>query len=93
VIHLLNSETRAVLKKLEGHEKSVLALAYSTDGRYLASGSADGSVRLWDADTGVEAAVEPGEAMVWSVRFNPKGHLLAVGNQDGEIRYYDLSKI
>ena len=41
-----------VLKVLEGHTFYVLAVSLSTDGSKIVSGSGDGSVRVWSADTG-----------------------------------------
>jgi WD40 repeat protein len=40
------------LFELAGHTASVAALAYSSDGRQIATSSIDGTIRLWDADTG-----------------------------------------
>jgi WD40 repeat protein len=52
VVRLWDGASRAPLQSLDGHEEPVLALAFSATGRYLASGSLDGSVRLWDVQTG-----------------------------------------
>lgn len=43
-----------ILRPLKGHEGHVYAVAISPDGRYIVSGSSDGTARIWDAQTGAE---------------------------------------
>jgi len=52
----------ALERELRGHTSSVRCCAWSPDGKWLASSSADGTVRVWDASTGREVAKleEPG---------------------------------
>jgi WD40 repeat protein len=57
-----------------------------------ASGSWDGTVRLWDPITGQERATLTGHAgMVYSVAFSPDGSILAAGSGDGTIRLWDTA--
>ncbi|HLL75154.1 MAG TPA: TIR domain-containing protein, partial [Pyrinomonadaceae bacterium] len=51
-IKLWDAETGELKLTLEGHDKGVLSLAFSRDGRTLVSGSYDDTARLWDAQTG-----------------------------------------
>jgi len=77
---------------LTGHEGKVNSIAYSIDGLCLASGSEDGTVRLWDTRTGQEAIspLRSGEDNVTSVAFSPDGKFVASGTRDGPIHIWDV---
>ena len=75
---------------LTGHTFPVNSIAFSPDGHILASGSHDGTIRLWDATTGEHMKTLTGHAdSVLSLAFNSDGLILASGNYDGMIRLWD----
>jgi len=77
---------------LIGHASEVNSIAYSPDGHLLTSGSDDGTVRLWDTRTGLEAIspLRSGDGKVTSVAFSPDGRFIASGTSDGPIRIWDV---
>ena len=73
-----------------GHRGEVLTLAYSADGKLLATGCEDGTIRLWDLDTGdlVRALVGHG-GPVLSIAWSPDSGRLISGSKDNTIRLWD----
>ncbi len=68
------------------------SFAFSADGTTLASGSRDGTIRLWDVATGTAQHTLTGHtSWVESVAFSPDGTTLAVGSDDSTIRLWDVA--
>jgi WD40 repeat protein len=71
---------------------AVTSVAFSTDGRTLATGNADGTTRLWDMASHRQIAALTGPTgPVDSVAFSPDGRTLATGNADGTARLWDMA--
>jgi len=96
-IQLWNADTGKPGPKLEDHEDWVTSLAYSTDGKFLASGDWTGKVALWEMPEGKKIRNLPAPPMpppktppdatpATALAFSPDGKTLALGQGDGVIQ-------
>jgi RNA polymerase sigma factor (sigma-70 family) len=77
--------------RLEGHDGGVKTVAYSADGKTVATGGNDKTIRLWDVATGKQLRQLDGHTgAVESVAFSPDGKRLASAGQDGVARLWRL---
>jgi WD40 repeat protein len=98
---LIDNSLRSILQKyayyqdtLTGHKDGVSSVAFNPDGQTLASGSFDGTIRLWDMSqpTAEPLVLTGNEDGVYSVAFSPDGQTLASGGFDGTIRLWDMNQ-
>jgi len=85
-----DAQSGAELKSLEGHTNFVNALAFSRDGRLLASGSYDSTIKIWDLPSGRELRTIRGHSgPVTSIDFTPNGRFVVSGSEDGSARLWN----
>ncbi|WP_193943576.1 trypsin-like peptidase domain-containing protein [Sphaerospermopsis aphanizomenoides] len=81
-----------LVNTLTGHSELVYSVAFSPDGKTLASGSGDNTIKLWDVATGKSIATLTGHSnSVISVAFSPDGKTLASGSLDNTIKLWDVA--
>ena len=83
----LGGPQRAVF---HGHKNQVASVAFDSAGRRIVSGSWDETVRVWDAENGLELACLRGhESKVTSVAFDSAGRRIVSGSDDHKVRVWD----
>ncbi|KAF1848249.1 WD40 repeat-like protein [Cucurbitaria berberidis CBS 394.84] len=77
---------------LRGHKKPIAAVRFSPDGKWIASASADCTIKIWDAHTGqLEHTLEGHLAGVSTISWAPDSRILASGSDDKSIRLWDTT--
>ena len=76
---------------LEGHSGKICAVAFSPDGRLIASSSVNSTVELWDTTTGLQAWLKGHSSAVYDVAFSPDGKLVASASSDRTVALWDTA--
>ena len=89
-VRLWDVNTGTELGAIKGHGRGVTKVAFSRDGKLLASAGTDNTIKIWDMDTRTELRTLTGHtATIESIDFSPDGRLLASASEDGSTFLWD----
>ena len=90
-VRVCDPATGKELFRLGEHSSLVDSVAYSPDGRRLASASVDGTLKVWDAGTGVEMLAFHQADGLWGLAFSPDGRRIAAAAGSNIVKVWDLT--
>ena len=83
-------EFRPAPQILKGHQAEVWQVIFSPNGRFIASASGDGTVKLWTLDGRLFRTLTGHSAAVWRVAFSPDSKMVASGSGDNAVKLWTL---
>jgi WD40 repeat protein len=91
--HYLKRQSHTALLTIPAHDDYVFSVAYSPDGKTLATASQDGTARIFDAATGRGLRTLRGHEpdLCWNVCYSPDGRLLASCGRDKTVRVWEVA--
>jgi WD40 repeat protein len=89
-VKLFDSKDNHLIRRLEGHPGIVYAIAFSPDGKLIASGSGDQTIKLWNSKTGELRSTLSGHSRkMTSIAFSADSKTLVSGSEDDTLRIWD----
>jgi WD40 repeat protein len=89
---LLDGRTGERRGRITGHEDAVTCVAFTADGKTLATGSADKTIKLWEVATAKERFTLKGHSnWVYALAFAPDGKTLVTGSYDKTARFWETA--
>ena len=92
-IQLWDVDTDQLLFNVEKHAQNIETIAFSPNGRILASAEGSNGIRLWHVDSGTLLSTLKAATLSKVLAFSPDNHLLATGSSDGIVQLWDITAI
>lgn len=92
-IKIVDAATGATLKELTPHPQDAKALAWSPDGRILATGDETARIRFYNTKTWTHREIRPHTRAILSLAFNTKGTMLVSTGADDVVKLWNMSAL
>jgi hypothetical protein len=90
-VKLLDTTTEQELRTLSGHTANVFEVAFSPDGKRLATASDDGSIRIWNVTNGESQVTFTPGAAAYHMTFSADARTITTTEADGRIKVWDIT--
>lgn len=90
ILQVWDIQSRTIRTTFAGHEQDIYSLDFASNGRQIASGSGDHTVRVWDIEQNREVLSLSIEDGVTTVAISPGGEYVAAGSLDKSVRVWDI---